>query len=296
MRVGQAELTAIIEIDAVPTPAAVFSDGLDLAFAAQYADALFPDHIDPASGNAMLSHHSWLLQANGLNVLVDPCVGNDKPRSNPVIAQYDMLDTPWLERLAATGVRPEDIDVVVCTHLHPDHCGWNTRLVDGRWVPTFPNARYILSSTEVAFWEGFEAEPDRHPEVAFNIGVFTDSVRPVIDAGLATMAEHGYAPAPGLSLMATPGHTAGHCALLYADDLDGICFAGDVFHTPLNVLLPDLGGMPGLNHDSATAAISRRAVLDHCVETAHLLAPGHFQAPHCCRVGLTPTGNYTITW
>jgi glyoxylase-like metal-dependent hydrolase (beta-lactamase superfamily II) len=296
MQIGQAELTPVIEIEAGPVPAFALCDGWDQMLLEPHADWLYPKHIDPASGNALLSHHSWLLRIGDTTVLIDPCIGNDKPRNHPAIAYYDRLDTPWLDRLAAAGARPEDIDIVVCTHLHPDHCGWNTRLVDGRWVPTFPNARYVVSATEVAFWEEFTAHPDRYPQYGFNLGVFTDSMTPVIEAGLATMVNDGDEPTPGLTMMATPGHTAGHCALLYADDVDGICFAGDVFHTPVNVLFPQWSMLPGGNHDSAVAATSRLAVLDHCVDTGHLLAPAHFQAPHCCRVGRGPDGSYTISW
>src|SRR5215470_791720 len=220
MQVGSAELTCVVELDAGLAPLAGLCSGWDPAQVEEHASWLYPRHVDPVAGMVRLSHHSWLLQTGDRTVLVDPCIGNGKQRPSPPDEYYEMLDTPWLERLAAAGAHPDDVDVVVCTHLHPDHCGWNTQLVDGRWVPTFPRARYVLSAPEVAFWSAFAQEPDRFPELSYNRGVFEDSVAPVLDAGLVQLLDDGDTLAPGITVMATPGHTVGHWSVLYADDLD----------------------------------------------------------------------------
>ena len=107
---------------------------------------MVPDHYDPASGFLKLSIHSWLIEIGGRKILIDTCVGNHKSRKHRPF--WDNLNTPYIERLAAAGAKPEDIDMVMCTHLHVDHVGWNTKLDNGRWVPTFPNAKYVFGKTD----------------------------------------------------------------------------------------------------------------------------------------------------
>jgi glyoxylase-like metal-dependent hydrolase (beta-lactamase superfamily II) len=155
----------------------------------------------------------------------------------------------------------------------------------------------VLSALEVSFWESFAREPDRFSEFAYNRGVFEDSVAPVGEARLVELLDGGDSPAPGVTLMVTPGQTAGHWFVCYADDLDGVCFSGETLHSPVHVLYPEwsLFPAPGSNYDPAAAA-SRRAVLDHCATTGHLLAPAHFQTPHACRIALSDDGRYLLSW
>ncbi len=298
MRIGRSNLRSVFEIQGEPLPVAGLCFGWDPDLIAPHAEWLYPDHVDPITQTLRLAHHSWLLTTPELTVLIDPCIGNDKPRETPPNEYYDRLDTPWLERLEAAGSHPDQIDLVICTHLHPDHCGWNTRRIDGTWVPTFPNARYVLSAPEVAFWQALEQQPETYPEFSYNLGVFTDSVAPVLDAGQALVLEAGEPFAHGFTTMETAGHTAGHWSVIYEDDLDGICFSGDVVHTPVHVLFPEwsLYPGPGSNFDHDRAAKARRKVLEHCANSGHLLAPAHFQAPHACRVTHGSDGHYVIQW
>ena len=141
----------------------------------EHAGWLAPDHYDPASGMLKLSVHSWLLSVGGKRILIDACVGNHKTRA--ARKMWDMLDTPWLARLAAAGARPEQIDMVMCTHLHVDHIGWNTRLDNGRWVPTFPNAKYVFSTQDYEHYLALDRDPATGP---VNGGSFRDSVLPVV--------------------------------------------------------------------------------------------------------------------
>jgi glyoxylase-like metal-dependent hydrolase (beta-lactamase superfamily II) len=208
---------------------------------------------------------------------------------------YDNLQTPWLERLAAAAVTPAEIDFVVCTHLHADHCGWNTHQADGRWVPTFPNARYVFTRSEYACWAR-EAEGGLPPELAYNAGVFGDSVAPVVEAGQALIVDEpeGFAFAGGFTLMATPGHTPGHVAALLDAGSDGAVFCGDVLHWPGQVCLPAAPSRSSC--DDAEAVRSRLRVLDLCADRGWLLAPAHFRAPHACRVARCADGGYAPVW
>ena len=135
-----------------------FTDWRD-EIVAEHLPWMVPDHFDPASGYLKLSIHSWLIEIGGRRVLIDTCVGNHKSRKQRPF--WDQLNTPYLERLAAAGVRPEQIDMVMCTHLHVDHVGWNTRLDNGRWVPTFPNAKYVFSKTDYDHFLAIDRDPEK---------------------------------------------------------------------------------------------------------------------------------------
>src|SRR5215470_10383075 len=135
-----------------------------------------PRAIDPVSGNLVLTIQAFLLRTRHHTILVDSCVGNDKPRPQRPFWHMQRLDT-FLPRLAALGVAPESVDYVMCTHLHWDHIGWNTRLRDGRWVPTFPNARYIFARREWEFWDALHRQTPQ--------AQIADSILPVIEANQA---------------------------------------------------------------------------------------------------------------
>jgi glyoxylase-like metal-dependent hydrolase (beta-lactamase superfamily II) len=154
-------------------PAYLFPDFDEDRFA-RHLDWMVPAYYDPAAGRFIASIHTWVLQTRHHTILVDSCTGNHKRR--PAFARFDMLDLPFLDRLASAGVAPADVDFVLCTHLHIDHVGWNTRLENGRWVPTFPNARYVVSRTEHDHWDPRISPIASLPE---NEGVYDDSVLPV---------------------------------------------------------------------------------------------------------------------
>lgn len=234
-------------------------------------------YVDTERGSIELVVQTWLLHVGGKTIVIDPCSGNGRER--PVLPSMHRLDTPFLERFEATGVRPEDVDYVFCTHLHCDHCGWNTRLSGGRWVPTFPKARYLFVRREVARWD--PARPDHRP-VDFNVGVYEDSVRPVIEAGLADLVPDRHAILPGLTIEPAYGHTAGHSLLHLESRGEEAYFTGDAFHHPLQVLRPGLH-LEGC--DDLAAAIATREYLCRTIaERAALMVPAHFAGPHCGRI------------
>lgn len=224
---------------------------------------------DPARAAFRLSIHSYVLQLDGLNVLIDTCNGNDKARSVPFA---DRLKTPYLDNLAALGLAPEDIDIVMCTHLHCDHVGWNTRLLDGRWVPTFPNARYVFGRRDYDHFSR-QAEEQLHRES------YLDSVLPIVEAGLAEMVAsdaviHGRV-GDGLWMEDASGHSPGCCVVNARRGGELALFSGDVIHHPMQLARPELAFFA--DHDPAGAAATRMRLLERHADTGTVLFPAHFQ-------------------
>ncbi|HEY7244873.1 MAG TPA: MBL fold metallo-hydrolase [Xanthobacteraceae bacterium] len=237
-----------------------------------------PDHYNPSRDRFITSVHSWLIRAGDLTVLLDTCGGNHKDR--PWTPRFHRLDTPYLERLRAAGAEPEDVDLVLCTHLHADHVGWNTMLRDGRWVPTFPNARYLFSRTEDAYWD-----MRQNPDMAGDPRrlAYEDSVLPIVQSGQAVLIDDGYQVTRNLSVEAAPGHSAGHVVFKLTDAGSSAVFCGDVVHHALQVYAPHWTHM--VDQSPAEAVASRRRVLEWCAAHDALLFPIHFGAPHVARIG-----------
>ncbi|MDF2234726.1 MBL fold metallo-hydrolase [Albimonas sp. CAU 1670] len=231
---------------------------------------LEPHSLDFATGQVLLGVQSHLLRIGGLTILVDTCVGECKPRPKRP-DWHDRRDTGYLDRLAAAGVRPEEVDVVMCTHLHADHAGWNTRLENGRWVPTFPNARYVMGRAELDHWTAEEA---RAPGEA-NHGLFADSVKPVVEAGLAEPVEEGFELTAGLTLCALPGHTPGQMGLELAHPGGTAIFCGDALHSPVQLRKPDWSS--AFCTDPAQAALTRRAMLERAEGAGGMILPVHLR-------------------
>jgi len=239
---------------------------------------LLPNYYDSPRDMFPASIHSWLLKTPTHTILVDTCTGNGKPR--PLSPYFNMLDTPWLERLEDAGVKPEDVDLVVLTHLHVDHVGWNTRFEGGRWVPTFPNAQYVISHRE------YEAQDPKRGAAkrseAENLP-FIDSVQPVIDAGKARFVESNETLLEGIDLMPIPGHSPGMIAMRVQSNGEEAIFGGDIAHQPIQVAFPDWSTI--YCSDQKQAALSRRTMWDYCAMQNCLLLPVHFGWPYCGRIG-----------
>lgn len=247
------------------TPAQLYPDWDD-AVLLEHESALVPGSYDPALGRFIASIHSWLLRLDGRTILIDTCAGNDRERSG--LARCHRQRNPYLERLASAGVRPEEVDMVMCTHLHADHCGWNTRLVDGRWVPTFPNARYIYSHQEATHWACVgSADP-------LGTLVYDDSVLPIVEAGLEQLVDGDETLLPGLQLHRTRGHSPGHIAIALERPGGRGLFIGDVMHQPVQVFRPEWNS--AFCYDAEEARRSRRWVLETASETGATLLTAHF--------------------
>lgn len=248
-----------------------FLDGIPREVLARDSSWLARHGMDLATGNLVTSIHSWIVRTRHHNILIDTCYGNHKDRGEGHLGTN--LQSDWLDRLAAKGLRPEDIDFVMCTHLHSDHVGWNTRLIDGRWVPTFPNARYIFSRKEYEHWH-----PDMGAATFYGEGpAFIDSVLPCVEAGLAALVEDGYTVDDQLTVEAAPGHTPGTCVIRALSQGKGGLFVGDCMHSPLQVACPDVNSLAC--EDPAQARATRRRLLGDCAEHGHLLLPAHFPPP-----------------
>jgi len=222
-------------------------------------------------GMVRLPIQSMVLRLDGKVILVDTCVGEHKPR--PRHPTWDRRKaTTYLMQLAALGLHREDIDYVLCTHLHADHVGWNTQWSDGSWVPTFPRARYLVGRAELAHWE------DRRKSQAaetVNHGSYEDSVLPVMAAGLLDRVDPGDAPLlPGLKLRPLPGHTPGQIGLEFRRDGARALFIGDAMHHPVQLVRPEWS--TGLCTDPERARATRRSFLEEAAEERMWLIPAHF--------------------
>jgi glyoxylase-like metal-dependent hydrolase (beta-lactamase superfamily II) len=247
---------------------------------------LEPDAIDPETGKMKLCIQSYVIRTPHHTILVDTCVGNHKSRPTRPFWNQKTDDT-WERNLAATGYSVADIDYVMCTHLHVDHVGWNTRLENGRWVPTFPKARYIFGERELAHWQ---AEHAKAPNP-----VLEDSVLPIVAAGRADLVGTSSALNDHVRLTPTPGHTPDHYAVELGKGETTAVLTGDLIHSPIQARYPELSARP--DTDPTQAAATRRKFLEcHC-DTGRLVCTAHFPSPstgHVTRWGdgfrFMPTG------
>jgi glyoxylase-like metal-dependent hydrolase (beta-lactamase superfamily II) len=240
-----------------------------------------PDFYLPEEGLIFGVLQSWVIDTGKQRILFDTGAGNEKER--PGIPIFGNLQTPFIDRLAAAGYQPQDIDIVVCSHLHIDHVGWNTQLVDGSWVPTFPNAEYVMPIADRDYWDpSVETEKPSEQGALVNSGVFEDSVQPIIDRGRDRWAGDGDEVVPGLTLHARPGHTPGQMAMELRSQGQAAFFVGDIMHHPMQIHRPDWNSR--FCEDPQRARESRRSVLDAVAEQEALLIPAHFGGEHVVRV------------
>ena len=233
---------------------------------------LAPKALGP-DDRLVFSFQSYVVRTPHHTLLVDSCIGNDKAR--PARPEWNLKrDETFMDALAAAGFGVDDIDFVMCTHLHVDHVGWNTRLQDGRWTPTFPNARYLISKGEFDYWTEEHAKtPLPH---------FADSVLPVMEAGQAELVQDDYALDDHVRLAPTPGHTPHHVAVCLGRDGDDAVMPGDVLHSPLQARYPELS--PRFDVDRDASAKTRRSFLDRYCDTRTLCCTAHFPSPSIGRV------------
>jgi glyoxylase-like metal-dependent hydrolase (beta-lactamase superfamily II) len=237
----------------------------------RHREWLAPHFLDD-KGRFLQSIHTFVVQAPGLTMLVDTCVGNDKDRGGR--APFHMMRTGFLEDLAAAGFPPESIDVVLCTHLHVDHCGWNTRLQGGRWVPTFPRARHLFARRE---WEHWARERDDD-----TLRIMADSVQPVLDAGLADLVEMDHRISEEIRLEPTPGHTPGHVSVRLSSGGRDAVITGDLMHHPIQMAEPQW--QTPFDSDAAAAVKTRRAFCEQYADTPVTVLGTHFHHPTAGRI------------
>lgn len=267
---AQPTIQRIVDIDPFALPLGFLFPGASLEALGEYRGALDGSHVDWKSAAVLLAVQSHLVRAGGKTILIDTCVGEHKER--PARPDWHRrAETRYLANLKACGCTPDDVDIVMCTHLHADHVGWNTRLDNGQWVPTFPNARYLMSLREV---EQRANEAATKPQA--NHGSYQDSVLPVLERGIAGFVDAGDEIVDGGKILALPGHAPGQIGLeLQSDDGGTSLFCGDAIHSPVQVLRPAWSS--AFCHDKAQAETTRRALLERAAGEDLRLIPAHLR-------------------
>jgi glyoxylase-like metal-dependent hydrolase (beta-lactamase superfamily II) len=227
--------------------------------------------LDQATGELRISLHSFVLRTGRHTILIDTCMGNHKER--PLRPLGHRRNGNFPQCLAAQGVHPEEVDFVMCTHLHWDHVGWNTQLVNGQWVPTFPNARYIISQREYDHMDGMHA---RGRSTLHDLA-FEDSILPLMRAERVKLVADGFQLEDGVWLETYPGHTPGNVVINLASQTARGVFSSDLFHTPLQIVCPAWSSKAC--YDPEQAHVSRRRFIEQHADTNHLVMPAHFLAP-----------------
>ena len=261
-QVGDVTITKIVELETVGGAAWILPDATPEAV--RDIEWLKPEFMDD-EGELKFSVHALVIDAPGRRIVVDTCVGNEKERLP--YRDWHMLQTTFLDDFAAAGFAPHTVDNVLCTHLHVDHVGWNTMLVDGKWVPTFPQARYLIARDEFEFWRDQERQE-------FQKGVFADSVAPVFEAGLVELVDTDHQICEEVDLLATLGHTPGHVSVRIRSQGEQALITGDFIHHPCQLSRLEWGSAADL--DAAAAGATRRRVFAEYADTPTLVIGTHF--------------------
>jgi len=229
-----------------------------------YREWLEPTALCPRTGMMVMPVQSYLVRTRDHVILIDTCCGCNKTYAIPS-GWHQRSNEAWLDNLKAAGVQPEDVDYVFCTHLHSDHCGWNTRFVDGRWVPTFPNAKYVFTQAE---YQAMEEEKHQ---------IFFDSVEPVMEAGQVRLVGLDYALNDEIWLEPALGHSPGHVAVHIRSHQHHAVMCGDLIHTPLQLAEP--GWSPTFEYDMAESTNTRQTFLDRYCDSDSIIMTAHFPSP-----------------
>jgi glyoxylase-like metal-dependent hydrolase (beta-lactamase superfamily II) len=269
-QIGDVKITKVVELEATGGSRFILPDATREA--AREIGWLYPHFMD-ADGRLIMSIHALIVETPDRRIMVDTCLGNDKQRAIP---GWHMRTGPFLDDIAAAGYPRESIDTVLCTHLHVDHVGWNTMLVDGKWTPTFPNARYLMGRTEYDHWSARGAANARGDDP------FSDSVKPVFDAGLVDLVASDQVICPEIRLEPTPGHTPGHVSVRIASKGEEALITGDCMHHPCQMARPDWAS--AADSDPDMARTTRLALLDRCADAPLLVIGTHFSGPTAGRV------------
>jgi glyoxylase-like metal-dependent hydrolase (beta-lactamase superfamily II) len=269
-QIGEVTVTKIVEIETTGGSRFILPQATSEAI--RPISWLIP-HFADENGRLKMSIHALLVEAPGKRIIVDTCLGNDK--QNRRIPTWNDRQGTFLADLAAAGFARETIDTVLCTHLHVDHVGWNTMLVDGQWVPTFPNARYLFGRVEFEHWS-------KQTELAHMLPVIADSVKPIIDRGLAELVEWDHQICPEVRLTPSTGHSPGHASVLISSKGERAMITGDFAHHPCQMAHPEWASTA--DYDAKAAEATRRRILGDLAGEPVLMIGTHFAGPTAGRV------------
>ena len=275
-RIGRVEVTRVVEMEVTGGTRFILPDATREAVRGYRW--LYPHFMDDA-GNLVMSIHALVVDTGERRIVVDTCIGNDKQRAIPA---WSNLQTSFLADLETAGYPPSSIDTVLCTHLHVDHVGWNTMRVDGEWVPTFPEARYLVAETEWRYWRDVESSRD----------VLADSVRPVIEAGLMEFVAENHRLCDEVWLEPTPGHTPGHVSVRIASEGEHALVTGDCIHHPCQMTRTDW--CSSADYDRVRGRETRESLLERYADSDVLLIGTHFATPTAGHVERRAEGGYWL--
>ena len=264
--IGKVEVTRIVEVNGHTDPLSFLLEGGSAELMKQY-DWLFP-HFATPEGDMRISFQCFVVKTPTHRIMIDTCIGNDRQRRFDI---FNNMNTSFLADIAAAGCPAESINTVLCTHLHFDHVGWNTHRVNGKWVPTFPNARYLFGKTE---WEHWKTMPREGNEESMHL---VDSIDPIIAAGLAEFVDTDFKIIPGVRLIPTPGHTPGHVSVHISSEGKEAVITGDLMHHPVQIAVPEMKG--NFCMDPVQSGKTRRAFVERYANQPTLIIGSHFPDP-----------------
>jgi glyoxylase-like metal-dependent hydrolase (beta-lactamase superfamily II) len=270
-KIGKVKITKVVELETIGStrfilPLATNDEIKKLPW-------LIP-HFATEEGRLKMSIHALVVETPSRRIVVDTGLGNDKQGRN--VPTWNNRDGPFLHTMAAAGFAPESIDTVLCTHLHVDHVGWNTRLSGGKWVPTFANARYLFGRIEYEHWRDHSGTPDK-------VAVFNDSVKPIVDAGKAELIASDARVCEEITVIPTPGHSPGHMSIHIQSDGEEGLLTGDVAHHPCQMAHLDWSSTA--DSDPVQSTATRRELFSRFADRPVLVIGGHYNAGHIRREG-----------
>ncbi len=232
-------------------------------------DWLRPNFADD-QGKLKALVQAFLIRSEDKNILIDTCIGNDKPRND--VPEWSNLQSNFLLNLNELGISETDVDIVACTHLHMDHVGWNTKYENNSWVPTFPKAKYLFSKDEYTYWQ---SKPEN--EIDDDHAAFDDSVTPILEAGLAELINDNHSIDKNVSFIPTPGHTPSHMSVKIESKGESAIISGDFLHHPCQIAHPDWSTDADTKPEQGI--ITRKRILEELVDKDTHLIGSHFASP-----------------
>ena len=266
-RIGDVEIARIVEVNAWEDDITMLLPDATPEYVQQFK--WLQPHFATPDGKMIISFQCFVLRSKGRSVMIDTCIGTDRQREFDV---FTNMQTTFLDDLRVAGFPQESITDVLCTHLHFDHVGWNTRKVDGKWVPTFPQARYLFGREEFAHWKHLRDTDGYH-----HMEHLKDAIDPVVEAGLVEFIDPDFKLTDEVSLIPTPGHTPGHVSVLIQSRGESAVITGDLMHNPIQIAVPGVEARFDMN--KAAAAQTRSTFVERFNNSGTLVIGSHFADP-----------------